>query len=119
MACPTPISPVWTPSGWSPSSQTPGNNAPIIPPTTVVPSGATLVFIQLSIRSSVAWDAAFPATPTGAPAGNPVRVQVAGTASNQWNDTLAFAPLYSGTFYIKNSAVGHNVDIVVVVLGYA
>jgi hypothetical protein len=118
MGCVVPIAPVWTPSGWNPSSQAPGATTGIAPPTTVVPSGAGVAFIQLSIESANPGDACWPTDPNGNQAGAPVRVQTA----NIYNETLGFAPLYLvGSqlyFYIRNNASGHNVNVWIVVLGY-
>jgi hypothetical protein len=119
MACPTVLSTPYTPPGWGPSSQGPGNIAQIVPPTNVIPPGASVAFIQLSVASSVAKDAAYPSNSDGQQAGNPVRVQVADPSAGFYNDSLAFAPLYNGAIYIHNSASGHNMNVWVVFLGYA
>lgn len=113
MSCPVPITP-WTPSGWNPASLSPGSVNQIVPPTSVVPSGAGAVYLQLSVKGNPG-DAVGATDSNGNQAGNPVRAQVSGI----WNDTLGFAQMFGNAFYIKNFNPNDTVSVTVVILAYS
>lgn len=117
MACPTVIDPPWLPPGWQPATIPPSETVQIVLTSGGIPNGASMVFIQLSVKSP-ATDSAIAAmdgSGANAHAFSPVRSQVA----NLYNDTLAFAPVdSSNAIYIHNYDGVNTVSVEVKVFGY-
>jgi len=112
MSCPTLVSPPWAP--WGFQTIPPGQTVALSLSGGPVPTGATIVFTQLSVQGAPGV-AVYPTYPTG-DASDPVRAQ----ASGIWNDTLGFCPIWSDfTIRIKNSDAANTATVYVRALGYA
>jgi hypothetical protein len=112
LGCPTFLNPPWQVPGWAPATIGPGVTQ-INLNGSGVPNGATVAYLQLSVLGT-AGQAAGPTDSTGALESNVSRAQVVGTD----NDTLGFAPIFTGNnIYIRNYS-GANLSVWVRVVGY-
>lgn len=117
MACPTVIDPPWLPPNWQPASIPPSTTIQIVLTGGGVPKGASMAFVQLSVKSPIANSAVavMDGSVANANAFSPVRSQVA----NIYNDTLAFAPIdSSNAIYVHNYDGANTVSVEVKVFGY-